>query len=215
MRHVGCRPATALIIAVLLAAAAACSSSEPAEVAAGDGVLDCPSGQVARSVDMVVNADTQENAVADALAEWADAGAVLVPLPPDESWAAQIGDRDVALAYPERDGDGTWTVHDVRTCGEPDAGAAPIDGELDCATDEGWSQQAGIAADAIGSETARKALTAALAPHQDRHGGDIEFFGEAGASLVVDSREQVVAIASPLGNGTWVVATLSGCAGFD
>ena len=153
--------------------------------------------------------------VALALAQWASQGAAVVALPADESWSAVLDARDVAIAYPEQNGDGRWTVHAVSTCGPPQTGPAPLDGNLDCANDSSWGEQGATIGDTPGMPTADEAVQSALQTFLDRHGGEIIVISEGVGSLVLDDREQVVAIASEVDAGGWIVFTISGCQGFQ
>ena len=183
--------------------------------ASGDGRLDCDDGQIAQGAGIEVFAATEEEVAALALERWTSAGAALVALPPDESWSAVIDGRDVAIAYPERNGDGRWTVHAVSTCGPPKTGPAPIDGQLDCANDAGWGQTGSIDPTVPGLPTADEAVLAIIEPFADRHGGELVVIGEGVTSLVVDGREQVVVTAVEVDAGGWVVTSVSGCQGFE
>ena len=120
---------------VFLMLLSACGSGSNGASVVSDGVLDCLDGQVVRSAQIAVSAESELAVVGAALAKWTDEGGSLVELPVDESWYVVLDGRDVAIAYPEIDGTGTWVVHDVRTCGEPETGPAAIDGGLDCAND--------------------------------------------------------------------------------
>jgi hypothetical protein len=181
----------------------------------GDGQLDCDEGEIAQGADSEVFADTEDGVVALALEQWTAKGAVAVELPPDESWSAVLDDRDVAIAYPERNGDGGWIVHAVSTCGPSLTGPAGFDGELDCANDSSWSQQGSIDPTIPGLPTVELALRDAIQPHLERHRGTFARIREAVGSLVMEDREQVVALASEVDAGGWVVTTLKGCRGFE
>ena len=130
-------------------------------------------------------ADSEDEVVALALEQWTSLGAALVALPPDKSWSAVIDGRDVAIAYPERNGDGRWTVGGVSTCGPPRTGP-PLDGNLDCANESGWGQQGLINPTIPGLPTPGEALQSALDPFLERHGGEIVEVREGVASLVVE-----------------------------
>jgi len=93
----------------------------------GDGILDCPDGELPRGADIEASAADEQAVVASALARWAEGGAELVALPAAQSWTAVVEGRDVAVVVPERSGDGSWTVRDVLVCGAPATGAAPLD----------------------------------------------------------------------------------------
>lgn len=181
----------------------------------GDGVLDCLDGQAVRSAEIDVSAGDELAVVAAALAQWTDEGGLLLELPSDESWSVGLNGRDVAIAYPEIDGTGSWVVHDVRTCGEPGTGPLAIDGELDCANESRWSIQATLDLAIPGLPSANDALRSALEPYVRRHGGEIVLIRNDIGSLVVQQREQVIALASEVPAGGWAVATLAGCDRFD
>lgn len=206
------RVGTAFVLPLL--ALAACGT--PAEsLASGDGVLDCGEGEVHRGADVRVSGATEAEVVEEALGEWVEDGAEIVDLAEDESWAAVQDGRDVAIAYPEVEGDGTWVVHGVQVCGEPETGPAPTDGELDCPNEAGWVMQASFDPDIPGDPNPEDAVLEAIQPYQDAHGGEIVFIDESTASLVVDDREQVLASAIELPAGGWAVSTFSGCEGYD
>ena len=137
-------------VLVLLAVVLAACGTPAESSASGDGVLDCDEGQVHRGADIRVSGSTETEVVEDALAEWVEEGAEILELPGDESWAAVENGRDVAIAYPEVEGDGAWVVYDVQVCGEPDTGPAPTDGSLDCANEAGWNMQASFDPDIPG-----------------------------------------------------------------
>jgi hypothetical protein len=162
-----------------------------------------------------VSGSTEAEVVEYALAKWVEGGAEIVELPEDESWAAVQDNRDVAIAYPEVEGNGTWVVHDVQVCGEPEMGPAPIDGTLDCANEASWVIQASFDPDIPGDPNPDDAVLEALGPYQDARGGEIVFIDENTASLVVEDREQVVASAIAVPAGGWAVSTVSGCEGYD
>jgi len=202
------------VLVLLLLAVAACGT--PAESSAsGDGALDCDEGQVHRDAGIRASGSTETEAVEDALAEWVGEGAEIVELAGDESWAAVEDGRDVAIAYPEVEGDGAWVVHDVRVCGEPDTGPAPTDGSLDCANEASWVIQGSFDPDIPGDPNPEDAVLEMIQPYQDAHGGEIVFIDDNAASLVIDGREQVVALAIELQAGGWAVSTVSGCEGYD
>ena len=208
------RRVTAVMV-FLIFLAACVSGTDGGSFVSGDGVLDCLDGQVVRSVEIDVSAEGELAVVAAALAQWTDEGGSLLELPSDESWSVVLDGRDVAIAYPEIDGTGSWVVHDVRTCGEPIAGPAATDGELDCADESRWSIQATLDLTIPGLPSADEALRSALEPYAQRHGGEIVLIRDEIASLVVQQREQVIALASEVPAGGWAVATLAGCDGFD
>jgi len=113
----------------------ACGQAAISSAAGGDGILDCEQDQVTRGVDVEVRGATEEEVAGEALAEWMSEGAQLVESPEAEVRSAVVDGRDVAVAVVEQNGDGSWVSHDVRVCGEPDTGSAPIDGRLDCPND--------------------------------------------------------------------------------
>jgi hypothetical protein len=199
---------------LLLVVLAACGV--PAELSAsGDGVLDCDEGQVHRDAGIRVSGSTETEVVDNALAEWVEGGAEIVELAGDESWAAVEDGRDVAIAYPEVEGDGAWVVHDLQVCGQPDTGPAPTDGSLDCANEAYWIVQGSFDPDIPGDPSPEDAVLERLQAYQDAHGGEIVFIDDNTASLVIDRREQVVATAIEVPAGGWAVSTVSGCEGYD
>ena len=200
---------------MLLVLNACGSSANNASFVSGDGVLDCLDGQVVRSADIDVSAESELKAVAAALGRWTAEGADLVELPADESWSAALDGRDVAIAYPEVDGTGTWVVHDVRTCGEPETGPAVIDGKLDCSSDISWSVQGSVREDTAGSPTPQVELEQSLSPYLARHGGEVVVVEDQIGSLVVEGREVVVSIATEAPAGGWIVLTTGGCEGYE
>jgi hypothetical protein len=211
-----CRWSAVLAVAVgLVVASCGGETTIAGPAASGDGLLDCHEGEVTQGAGIEVFADSEDEAVALALQQWTSTGAVLVALPADESWSAVVDGRDVAIAYPERNGDGRWTVHAVSTCGPPVTGPAPLDGSLDCANDAGWGQQGSIDPTVPGLPTPGDALLSALQPFLDKHGEKYVSIGEGTASIVVDDREQVVAVATEVDAGGWVVTSISGCQGFE
>ena len=204
-------------LAVVAVVIAACGIPvEPVSIP-GDGVLDCDEGQVHRDAGITVSGRTEQEVVAAALEEWTGADAELLEVPADQLWTAVNDGRDVAIAYPELTGDGTWVVHDVRICGEPDVGPAAIDGELDCANpDTSWVVQASIDQTIPGNPSAEGAIREVLEHYRERHGGDVVFIDEDTGSLVVGDREQVVvpfAMAIPAGG--WAVVSVFGCEGYE
>lgn len=182
---------------------------------AGDGRLDCVEGEFPRGAEIEVFADSEEGVVALALQTWTEQGADIVALPVDGAWSAVLDDRDLALAYPERDGSGGWTVHDVSTCGPAVSGPAVIDGELDCANDYSWGKVGSIDPAVPGFPTIEEAQQAALDPYLDGSGGSIATVGNGLASLVVDDREQVAVVAEEAEAGGWIVAGIVGCEGYE
>ena len=91
---------------------AACSSSQvefatvdnspAAESGFGDGALDCLNGLIARTQPVDAGAPAESQVVKLALRPWIDSGAELLPIPAQESWAAVIDGREVALHTPSR-----------------------------------------------------------------------------------------------------------------
>ncbi|MEX0797026.1 MAG: hypothetical protein WD274_10055 [Acidimicrobiia bacterium] len=202
------------VLVLLLVVLTTCGT--PAEPSAsGDGVLDCYEGQVHRGADIRVSGSTETEVVEDALAEWVEEGAEIVERSGDESWAAVENGRDVAIAYPEVEGDGAWVVHDVQVCGEPDTGPAPTDGSLDCVNEASWIMQASFDPEIPGDPNPGDAALKMLQAYQDGHGGEIVFIDDNTASLLIDDREQVVATAIEVPAGGWAVSTVSGCEGYD
>ena len=193
----------------------ACGSGSNGVSVVSDGVLDCFDGQVVCSAQIAVSAESELAVVGAALAQWTEEGGSLVEFPVDESWYMVLDGRDVAIAYPEIDGNGTWVVHDVRTCGEPETGPAAIDGGLDCANDTYWNIQGTRDPTIPGLPGAEEALGSALEPYEERHGGEIVLIGDSTGSLVVEQREQVITYATEVPAGGWAVATLAGCDGYD
>jgi len=181
----------------------------------GDGTLDCLDGQIIRAVDIETAGSSERAVIVDALAQWTSQGAVLVVLPSRGLWSAVLDGSDVAIALAELNGDGTWVVQDVQTCGEPETGPAEIDGELDCASDSSWGMMGAIDPTIPGVATSEEAVRSSLEWYADRYGGEIVLIGDGVGALVVDQREQVVARAIEVAAGGWVVTTLLGCDGFD
>lgn len=180
-----------------------------------DGALDCDDGLLPVSVDISVSGDSEQDVVAAALEQWTAQGAVVVAAPPTENWAAVLDGRDVALALPELNGDGTWVVQGVAICGEPRVGAAPIDGELDCANDAGWGYHGDFGPDASSPLTSEEALSAEMEPILARFGGEVVYLTPSSASLVVEQREQIIVTAVELPAGGWAASQFSGCEGYE
>ncbi len=180
-----------------------------------DGVLDCDDGLLPFGVEISVSGESEQEVVAASLEQWTVQGAMVVAAPPTEYWAAVLDGRDVALALPELNGDGTWVVEGVAVCGEPRVGSAPIDGELDCANDAGWGYHGDFGPDASSPLTVEEALTAAMEPIVARYGGEVVFVTPTSASLVVDQREQIVVAAVELPAGGWSASRFSGCDGYE
>ncbi|HET7847276.1 MAG TPA: hypothetical protein VFL72_07255, partial [Acidimicrobiia bacterium] len=86
-------------------------------------------------------------------------------------------------------------------------------GALDCADDRQWIEQGSIDRSVPGLPSAGSALREVLEPYQERLGGEITIVDGTG-SLVVDQREQVVAMTSEVPAGGWVVSTTTWCMGF-
>lgn len=204
-----------LAFGLLVAACAGDTATAAGSDVSGDGRLDCGESEVTQGAGIEVFADGEDEVVALALRQWTSTGAVLVAIPADESWSAVIDGREVAIAYPERNGDGRWTVHAVSTCGPPLTGPAPLDGSPDCANDSSWGQTGSIDPTVAGATRPDDALQLALEPFLDRYGGEFVVTGEGGASLVLNDREQVVAVAIEVDAGGWVVSSISGCQGFE
>ena len=119
--------------------------------------------------------------------------------------------RDVAIATPERNGDGSWTSS-VITCGEPEAGPAPIDGVLDCTGGLEWIEQSDGEGSVPGSPIPEDAVRAVLEPYQQSFGGEIVMIDQTTGSLVAAEREQVVARATEVvPAGGWVVDSGASC----
>ena len=211
--------ALVVVCALVVSACSALPGAGSGDIEAsrsGDGVLDCGDGQVVRVVDTAVSDTSETDVVRVALAEWTAGGGDTVAVPSLELWTVVIDGRDVAVAYPEINGDGTWTVHDVRTCGEPDTGPSTIDGEIDCATEFGWTIQGSIDPNIPGEASSpEEAIRATLERYAGRHGGDIALVGMTVGSLVVQQREVVVARATEVPAGGWVTITIVGCEGFE
>lgn len=181
----------------------------------GDGRLDCSDGEIAQGAGIEVFGDSEAEVADLSLEPWVSEGATVVALPSEQLWAAVLDERDVAIAVPERNGDGRWTVHAVSTCGPPLAGAAPIDGSLDCPNDSGWGESASIDPTIPGLPTPEEALNLALEPFLDLYGGEFTTIGEEVASIVVEGREQVVALVVEVDAGGWATTGISGCVGYE
>lgn len=188
-------------------------AAETTVITAGspDGVLDCGMGETPRAAAVVAEGDSEQQAVETALTNWLHDGASLANPTESEVWSAVVEGNEVAIAIPEREGDGGWAVRDVQTCGPPRTGPAATDGSLDCASEAMWTQQAMIDAETPGEETSENAIRLALAEYLDTRGGEIVIIDHNTGSLVVDEREQVIAFASIAPGGGWVAATLMGC----
>lgn len=184
-------------------------------VSDADGLLDCPEGQIVRAVDIETTGDSERAVAVEALEQWTLQGAVLHDLPSEKLWSAVLDGRDVALAFPELDGDGTWVVHDVQACGEPDSGPAGFDGDLDCANDSSWAMTGTPDLTFVGTTTAEEAVRSSLEWYADRYGGEIVMTSGGGGALVVDQREQVIARSSELPAGGWGVTAVLGCDGYE
>lgn len=133
-------------------------------VGSPDGFLDCGDGEIPRSGDIFTSGDNEQQVVEEALAAWLEDGASLANPTEAEVWSAVIEGREVALAVPEREGDGGWVVADVRMCGEPDTGPAEIDGSIDCAGDGYWDQQATMDPEIPGEAMPEESVRVALEP---------------------------------------------------
>ncbi len=192
----------------------ACGVGDESAVA-GDGVLDCRGGQVERSAGIDVTGDTEEDAVGLALAQWTDDGGVLRENRSERSWYITQDGRDVAIAYPEPNGLGTWDVQDVRICADPDTGPAAIDGELDCADENSWAVSGTPDVTSRGAASAEDAMRENLERFRQRHGGEIVLVGDTEGSLVVDNREQVRVRATEVPAGGWGILSMAGCGGFE
>lgn len=195
---------------VLTGLLAACGSEVDLSAGGGDGSLDCVGAQVERGAHAVVEAESESVAVSEALAEWTEAGGTVVE--GDEFWYVILDGRDVAIAQPERNGDGSWTATLI-TCGEPETGPAPIDGVLDCADEREWIEQAGVDGTVPGLPSPEEAVREVLGPYQQSSGGEIVLDGNTG-SLVVEDREQVVVRAIEVPAGGWGVETTTWCMDF-
>lgn len=154
---------------------------------------------------------SEEEVAAGALAPWVEHGAVAVRLPDGERWAAMVGDRDLAIALPERNGDGTWVVSGVLFCAEPSTGPASIDGVLDCAGILTWTMQPGYAPDVPGVASPEEALEQALAGRGALLGGELVPIDATTASIVVDGREVAVARVGEVPAGGWAANVVRGC----
>lgn len=187
-------------------------ASEPTVITVGspDGVLDCDEGKIPRAADASGGADTEQGAVEAALATWLEEGARLANPTEAEVWSAVVGGNEVAIAIPEREGDGGWEAS-VQECGSPETGPAEIDGSLDCAGSVSWTQQGLLDSETPGEDTSERAIDIALAGYLDRSAAEIVMIDETTGSLVIEDREQMVAFASEAPAGGWVVTTIIGC----
>ena len=131
----------------------------------------------------------------------------------DGLWAIVVDGREVALALPERNGDGSWVVHDVRVCGAANTLPAAIDGSLDCASDVMWGMQGSPDPSVPGEVSAAEAVNAALETYQTQLGGEIRFQPPSAGTLIIDQREQIVVRASKVPAGGWSVMNAEGCEG--
>lgn len=188
-------------------------TGEPTVITVGspDGVLDCRRGEIPRATETFANGDGEQQAVEQALIIWLEDGASLANPTEAETWSAVIEGNEIAIAFPEREGDGGWVVTDVHVCGEPESGPAEIDGSIDCPGDTFWTQQAMLDTETPGENTPEEAVRHGLEPYVERNGGEITMIDEDTGSLVVDEREQVVAYASEAPAGGWVATTMTGC----
>lgn len=203
------RAALWMVLMVLLTA---CTAGEPVAVGPVDGELDCGEEQVPRSVEAAHFGSTQEDVVEEALDEWTTDGGS-IENPPGEYWTAVVDGLEVARALPEQNGDGSWVVHDVTTCGEPDSGPAEIDGELDCASDGQWFMQGEVDPDAVGLSSPELAALQMIEQFQRIHGGQIDQIEDLWV-LVLDGREQVKMRPRELESGGWLVTSVTACEGY-
>lgn len=177
-----------------------------------DGVLDCGVNQVLRDGEVNVSAATEEAVVSLAL------DPLMTSMSDRQSvggmWSVVEEGREIALALAEKNGDGSWVIHDVRVCGEPRSSAAPVDGELDCASDTTWGQQGTPDPSIPGATTAEAAVTSALETYRARFGGEIRFHPPTTGTLIVDAREQIIVRISEVPAGGWGGSNVEGCEGF-
>ncbi|MCL1595742.1 MAG: hypothetical protein M3132_15470 [Actinomycetia bacterium] len=206
----------AMLVLGACTSASATHTSESQTIRPGDGVLDCDDNQVVRALDISVSDTSEADVIRQAVTQWTDLGGVAEAVPSLELWTVVIDGRNVAVAYPEINGDNTWTVHDVQTCGEPDTGPAAIDGDSDCTTEFWWTVQGSIDPNTPGEASSpEEALRTTLNRYAGRHGGDIVLVDLTVGSLVVQQREVVVARATEVPAGGWVTITIVGCESFE
>ena len=89
------------------------------------------------------------------------------------------------------------------------------DGELDCESDQGWTEEGSVTEDTRGLGSPEAAVEAYLTPFLETHGGEIVMVDFSTGSLVVAEAEVVRGVATELPAGGWLVLTGSGCDGFD
>lgn len=99
----------------------------------------------------------------------------------------------------------------VASCGAP----FPIDGELDCETEFPWTESGSVPEGTPGFGDSALAIEEYLSPFQDNHGGELVTIDEVTGSLVLDSREVVVGVATEAPSGGWLVLIGKGCEDFD
>jgi len=166
-------------------------------------------------VDIEVFGETEGEVVAAALSQWTSEGAEIVEVPAIESWVAALDGRDVAVALPEQNGPDDWIVHDLQTCAPGSSGPAPINGELDCTDEYIWTEQGSLDPDTVGYLLAEDALRTALNDFLRNRNAEIQIVSDSVGSLVVDSREVVVALAVEAAAGGWLVDTIKACRGYE
>jgi hypothetical protein len=218
--------AVALSLVACGSGAASVASAPPSDITSSgttravarvnDAVLDCVDGEVLRSPEIRVVGATEDDVVTNALASWPGSAPVRVKDGSGKDrWVAVDGDREIASATPEKNGDDTWVVHDVQACGAPKTTPAAIDGALDCVSDRTWQEIIDYAPDAEGKPTARDAVVEALKPFNDHYAGEVVLNGTGTGSLVVGGREQVLVHASAAPAGGFLVSLIEHCDGFE
>jgi len=208
---VGHRSSFAILSVVALAIVSCTGGTTVITVGSPDGVLDCRRGEIPRGAGVFADGDSEQQAVEAALVNWLRDGASFANPTEAEVWSAVLEGNEIAIAVPEREGDGGWVVADVQTCGQPDTGPAEIDGSIDCAGDLVWTEQASLDAETPGENTPEEAIRLGLERHQERYGGEIVMIDDNTGSLVVDELEQAVTFATEAPAGGWVASTMIGC----
>ncbi len=180
-------------------------------VGSPDGVLDCGRGEIPRAAHVLADGESEQQAVESALVGWLEDGARLAKPDEAELWSAVVDGNEIAIAVPEREGDGGWVVAAVQECGRPDIGPAEIDGSIDCAGETVWTQQASLDSETPGEETPEEAIRLALEAYLSGSGGEVVMVESIIGSVVVDEREHIVAFATESPAGGWIASTLIGC----
>ncbi|MFQ5554177.1 MAG: hypothetical protein ACE5GC_02255 [Acidimicrobiia bacterium] len=205
--------ALALVVAACGTGTGQAAGEPPERQVPGDGAFDCLPGEEIVRFPAVGTGSGPEDAAAVALAPYlGDRGSVTRS--PDGAFMATVDGRDIGMVVAERVGD-VWSVDGASICFDRQLLPPVLDGDLDCSTDGGWGMQGLLSADASGPPSPVEALQEALGPWQTDFGGDVAMTGPSRASLVLEGREVVHAIASEAPAGGWAVTTFQGCEGFE